>query len=101
MDTRVGLRKNFLLAFNYLCCFIGIYLLIDCRQDLTKEDRTHIVASFVFAVLATILACIPIIGWIAVCVLFVFYVITVIKMFFNKPWETPIVYKLAGKFVKD
>ena len=101
MDSRVGFKKNFLLAFNYLFFPIGIYLLIDCRQELTKEDRTHVVAAFVYAALFVILSCIPFVGWAAECVLFVFYVIAIVKMFLNKPWETPLIYKLAGKFVKD
>ena len=101
MDTKVSMKKNFLLAFCYLFFPLGIYALIDCRNELAKEERTHIVAAFVFEAIFLICSIIPFVGWVALCVFFVFYVIAVVKMFLNKPWEAPLVYKLAGKFVKD
>jgi len=98
---RFAVRKNVLSGFLVLYPVIALVLLITEKESPRDMKRVYI-TSLVFAALEIACSIIPFLGWLAMIVLAVFYVMTIVQFFKgNLAYEVPLVGLIINNFDKD
>lgn len=118
MDNKkwLGMPKNVLLGLSWLFFPLGIVDLAMNHQDLNEEEKKQIVSTFVAAGIATIISIIVMIissivaaaganiGWLFTLINVLCWaglcIVPMIFAFMNENFHCPVLFDLAGKFVK-
>lgn len=116
--TYLGMKKNVCFGLSWLFFPLGIVTLCVERANLSKEERQHLISIFVlegiaivvstfFSILTSIIYAVSgwaqggLIGLPFELFLTVIMIIAMVKAFMGNYWNIPVVFPLAGKFVKD
>ena len=103
---KVSIKKNVLFGCAIFPLMWGLVLsivmLITGKETFTKDEKRIFVTEIISCVLLNILAVIPIVGWLAIVVLFVFWVLACVNYFKgNLDYKMILVSKMAYWFIKD
>jgi uncharacterized membrane protein len=90
--TSIGLDENLAGALAYLPLIGLIFLFLEKKSTFV---RFHSVQSLLIALVSIVLSFIPIIGWIASCLILVVMVIGAVKAYNGERFKLPVIGKIA------
>jgi uncharacterized membrane protein len=102
-NTSTGLREN---VASLLCYILGwvsgiVFLILEPNNKTIKFHAIQsIIVFIVLSVAYVILSRIPVIGWILWALIFISWVILMVKAYQGGKWKFPIAGNLAEKLAK-